>query len=102
MSNYDYEHQEQLSKYIDVFHVPIDRYIANPIARNLHIAPPGYIGDNLETFDADKINYVWSNIDNYDDYIRCQEKIREKCGFSSPLKWEFENWIYEKEKRSTK
>lgn len=99
---YDYEHQQQLSKYMEVFHVPIDRYIANPIAIELHIAPPCYKGGNLELFDADKKNYVWSNIENYDEYIECQKEIRQKCGFSSPLRWEFEKWLEAKRSKSAK
>ena len=89
---YDYNHQSQLSKYMNVFHVPIDRYIAN----KLHIKPPCYEKDDLDIFDADKKNYSWSNINDYADYLKCQREIRKKCGKVFPLRWEFDVWIKEK------
>ena len=97
---YDYNHQSQLSKYMNVFHVPIDRYIAN----KLHIKPPWYEKDDLDIFDADKKNYSWSNINDYDDYLRCQQDIRQHKDIlekydKSPLKWEFGAW---KEERDSK
>lgn len=94
---YDYEHQSQLLKYMRVFHVPIDRKIANPVANQLHIKPPCYMKDDLDKFDADKKNYSWSKIDDYDDYLRCQHEIRRHGDIlgkydKSPLRWEFAVW----------
>lgn len=96
---YGYDYQEKLSRYLNKFHIPIDRYIANPIARELKITPPCYKKDNLDTFDANKVNYVWSGKDDYDEYLECQKKIRNKCDSSSPLRWEFEKWQEEKERQ---
>lgn len=96
---YGYDYREKLLRHFDKFHIPIDRYIANPIARELKIAPPGYKKGNLDVFDANKVNYVWSDIDDYDEYLECQKAIRGKCGFSSPLRWEFKKWQEEKERQ---
>lgn len=98
---YGYDYQEKLSRYFDKFHIPIDRYIANPIARELKITPPCYKNKkgNLDTFDANKVNYAWSGIDDYDEYLECQKAIRDKCGFPSPLMWEFKKWQEEKGKQ---
>lgn len=101
---YDYDHQSQLSKYMDVFHVPIDRYIANPLANKLHIKPPCYEKDDLDIFDADKKNYSWSNINDYDDYLICQKEIRGHADVlnkyeNSPLRWEFDAWKKERDSK---
>lgn len=86
-------------------HVPIDRYIATPIARELEVKLPeydGFVMPPCASFDAKKQNYAWSRIDDYSAYLDCQRAIREKlekqekqCAFM----WEFEKWLEEKEKK---
>ena len=73
--------RENFSKYLNKLHVPIDRVMANHIAVLIHELP-GYerytfkaLGDS---FDAEKANYCWSKIDDYDQYLDCQKRIRNK------------------------
>lgn len=64
-------------------HIPIDNYIFDAVEKKLEIKRP---------VDA------WSRWDNYDEYLKYQndirEKIREKIDTDTPpLRWEFENWL---------
>lgn len=57
-------------------HIPIDKYILKGVEDDLEIKRP---------VDA------WSRWDNYDEYLKYQNDIREKI-CTTPLRWEFENW----------
>lgn len=61
-------------------HVPLDSYIIKS-AENLKVY--------AKNFKIDK----WSKIDNYYDYMKYQEKIREKLNGKSPIDWECPAWI---------
>ena len=102
---YNSEYSEKLKEYIPVFHVPIDRYIAPSIAKMIH-----YLPKDIETrqfgildasFDSQKANYCWSKIDDYDDYLKCQIKLREALDPEGlpPLRWEFDEWIKAKREK---
>ena len=102
---YDKEDAKMLNRIFNYCHVPIDRYIANPIVNELGVALPKYDGFKMPkyvAFDASKCNYSWSKIDNYDDYLACQNSIREILRQNNPqqntLEWEFAYWMSEKEK----
>ena len=104
---YDKKDAEMLGHIFSYCHVPIDRYVANPIVRELGVALPQYDGFKMPkrvTFDAVKCNYSWSKIDNYDDYLTCQKAIRKALRLENPmqcaLEWEFSCWLREKEKHS--
>lgn len=103
-SIYCYTIEKKLKPFFKFFHVPIDRYVAKPIVRELRVELPT-VGDfkmpsedEYDTFDADKKNYSWSKIDDYDSYFKCQKEIRKKCEAKNiiPLKWEFNAWNDEK------
>lgn len=101
---YDKKDAKMLSRIFNYCHVPIDRYIANPIVNELGVALPKYDGFKMPihvAFDASKCNYSWSKIDNYDDYLACQNSIREALRRDNPptnaLEWEFTYWMSEKE-----
>lgn len=102
---YDKKDAKMLNRIFNYCHVPIDRYIANPIVNELGVALPKYDGFKMPkyvAFDASKCNYSWSKIDNYDDYLACQNSIREALRRDNPpkntLEWEFAYWMSEKEK----
>lgn len=102
---YDKEDAKMLNRIFNYCHVPIDRYIANPIVNELGVALPKYDGFKMPkyvAFDASKCNYSWSKIDNYDDYLACQNSIREILRQNNPqqnaLEWEYAYWMSEKEK----
>ncbi len=104
---YCYEYQGNLANHIGEFHVPIDRIIATPIVRDLGIALPEYDKFHMppkekwSDFDAHKKDYAWSQIQDYDSYLRCQKEIREKCkekNYESPLHWEFAEWLAQRHK----
>lgn len=60
----------------EYLHIPIDKYILKGVEDDLEIKRP---------VDA------WSRWDNYDEYLKYQNDIREKI-CTTPLRWEFENW----------
>ena len=99
---YTISYQETLLKYRDKFHVPIDRYIAPSIAELIGFLPSDDGNRKLnnldKSFDAYKMNYCWSNINDYDDYLHCQKAIRNSLNIP-PLNWEFIEWKKEKENR---
>lgn len=102
---YDKEDAKMLNRIFNYCHVPIDRYIANPIVNELGVALPQYEGFKMPkyvAFDASKCNYSWSKIDNYDDYLACQNSIREILRQNNTqqnaLEWEYAYWMSEKEK----
>ncbi len=102
---YDKEDAEMLDRIFGYCHVPIDRYVANPIVLELGVVLPQYDGFKMPknvAFDANKCNYSWSKIDNYDDYLTCQKAIRKALRRENPmqcaLEWEFACWLREKEK----
>lgn len=102
---YDKKDTEMLGHIFGYCHVPIDRYVANPIVLELGVVLPQYDGFKMPkrvTFDAAKCNYSWSKIDNYDAYLTCQKSIREKLHqkhlAKCALEWEFACWLQEKEK----
>ena len=103
---YDNEDAEKLQGIFQYCHVPIDRYVANPIVNELRVDLPGYSGFKMPKcvpFDAEKCNYSWSKIDDYSDYLACQKSIREVLRKKSPaqcaLEWEFIEWLCEKNNR---
>ena len=106
-SLYCYDIEGNLNPIFKFFHVPIDRYVATPIVRELRVKLPKIEGFNMpsaekyDTFDAENRNYSWSKIDDYDSYIECQKQIREKCKAKNiePLAWEFEAWCSQKNNR---
>lgn len=90
---YDIEDNAMLNNVWGFFHVPIDRYIADPIVNNLDILLPAYDGfhmPNNKPFSAEKCNYSWSKITDYGEYLRCQAEIKSKV--PNALKWEFSEW----------
>ena len=102
---YDKKDAEMLGHIFGYCHVPIDRYVANPIVLELGVVLPQYDGFKMPKrviFDAAKCNYSWSKIDNYDAYLICQKSIREKLHqkhlAKCALEWEFVCWLREKEK----
>ena len=103
---YANEYAGELQEIFRYCHIPIDRYIANPIARELQVPLPeykGFVMPPCDIFDANKHNYSWSKIDDYQAYLTCQNAIREALGQSTPakcaLEWEFEWWLKEKQKK---
>lgn len=103
---YANEYAGELQEIFRYCHIPIDRYIANPIAKELDVKLPeyeGFVMPQCNTFDAEKHNYSWSKIDDYQAYLTCQNAIREALGRSTPakcaLEWEFEWWLKEKQKK---
>ena len=92
---YTEDYQEGLINYKNYFHVPIDRYIAPSIAGLIGFLPSDdgirELKNLDEAFNPDKMNYCWSNVNDYDDYMCCQRTIRE-CLSISPLKWEYNEW----------
>lgn len=67
----------------EYLHIPIDKYILEVVEKKLEIKRP---------VDA------WSRWDNYDEYLKYQndirEKIREKIDTDTPpLRWEFKTWL---------
>lgn len=63
----------------EYLHIPIDKYILYGVEDDLKIKRP---------VDA------WSRWDNYDEYLKYQNAIRESLREKgiSPIRWEFENW----------
>ena len=50
------------------------------------------------------VSYSWSKIDDYDDYLKRQKKLREALepeGLSL-LRWEFDEWLKTKKRRKGK
>lgn len=104
---YDTEDAEVLQHVFHFCHVPIDRYVANPLVNELGVALPeydGFVMPKRVPFDAAKCNYTWSRFDNYSDYLACQSSIREVLRHNSPeqcaLAWEFVWWMREKKKNT--
>ena len=100
---YDNEDAEKLQGIFQYCHVPIDRYVANPIVNELGVNLPRYNGFQMPKhvpFDAGKCNYSWSKINDYSDYLNCQKYIREALRKVNPMKyaleWEFIKWLDEK------
>lgn len=58
-------------------HIPVDKYILEVVEKELGIKRP---------VDA------WSRWDNYDEYLKYQNDIREKICIT-PLRWEFKTWL---------
>ena len=94
-----YSEEKFVDNYIQLFHVPIDRYVAKDIAKEIGFLP-GYADrrfENLDSnFDSEKANYCWSKISDYEEYLNCQNRIREKLMGTPPIEWEFECWLREK------
>ena len=93
---YNSEYSMKLQQYNPVFHVPIDRYIAHDIAREIRWLP--CIGHRVftdldDSFDADKRNYSWSKIDDYREYLSCQADLRKVLSGIPPLRWEYDCWL---------
>lgn len=97
--------EDRLCNIIGYCHVPIDRYMAYHIDRELNVTLPEYQGfkkPRAGWADRKSCDYAWSKIESYDEYLTCQKRIREvldkqrsgKC----PLEWEFQVWINEKRK----
>lgn len=61
----------------EFLHIPIDNYIFKAVKEKLGIDAP---------------TNAWSRWDNYDEYLKYQNDIREKI-CTAPLRWEFENWL---------
>ena len=102
-SDYVKEDAEKLQGSFQYCHVPIDRYVANPIVNELGVNLPRYNGFQMPKhvpFDAGKCNYSWSKINDYSDYLNCQKYIREALRKANPMKyaleWEFIKWLDEK------
>ena len=74
---------------INYLHIPVDKYILEVVEKELGIKRP---------VDA------WSRWDNYKEYEDYQKAIREELRKknSSPLIWEFKNWLDEAEKVAQK
>lgn len=101
---YDKEDADALCKIFPYCHLPIDRYIATPLVNELHVKLPAYDGFKMPKrvpFNANKHNYAWSKIDNYPEYLACQNATREALHNSNPehcaLEWEFDWWLKEKQ-----
>lgn len=98
--------EKELENIVEYCHVPIDRYIADPIVNELHVDLPVYEGFKMSRkshFSAENSNYSWSKINDYRDYLRCQRDIKETIGKNKAvLLWEFEKWLDAKNKKSTK
>ena len=93
---YNSEYSVKLQKFVQVFHVPIDRYIAHDIACEIRWLP--CIGHRVftnldDSFDADKRNYSWSKIDDYQEYLSCQADLRKVLSGIPPLRWEYDCWL---------
>ena len=64
-------------------HIPIDNYIFDAVEKELKI---------------DRPKDIWSRWDNYDEYLKYQNDIRERIEKDRnidvpPLLWEFKNWL---------
>lgn len=64
---------------LQCLHIPVDNYILE-------------VADKKHGIDAPTT--AWSRWDNYDEYLKYQNDIREKI-CTEPLRWEFENWLKE-------
>ncbi|MGN1443442.1 MAG: hypothetical protein ACI4XE_06300 [Acutalibacteraceae bacterium] len=105
---YNIDDTSYLSNIFPYCHVPIDRFIADCIVNDLNVALPVYDGFSMpkkRPFSAERCNYSWSNIDSYDEYLVCQEKIKSELRNRSPvcnsLKWEYDEWLKEKERKKS-
>lgn len=105
---YDTEDSEKLTQIEEYCHVPIDRYIADPIVNELGVDLLEYDGFKMSDkrpFSAEKSNYSWSRITDYDAYLECQWQIKnviKEKGYESSLEWEFDYWQKAKEEKSGK
>lgn len=61
----------------EYLHIPVDKYILEVADKKLGI---------------DKPTTAWSRWDNYDEYLKYQNDIREKI-CTAPLRWEFKTWL---------
>ena len=103
---YDEEDAEALKQVFRFCHVPVDRYIADSIVNRLGVALPAYSGfqmPSVRPFRAEKSNYSWSRIDNYEAYLNCQTQIKTALRIKSPslcaLEWEYSEWLAAKSEK---
>ncbi len=96
---YDKDDAAELGKIFSYCHIPIDRYVSNSIVK-LNVTLPEYDGFVMSKFngefDAEKSNYSWSKIDNYNVYLTCQKDIRKALrnkNVTIPLQWEYDEWL---------
>lgn len=105
---FDAEDSEKLTQIEEYCHVPIDRYISEPIVNELGVDLPEYNGFKMpqaRPFSAEKRNYSWSRITDYNTYLECQSKIKnaiKEKDYESALEWEFDYWQKAKEEKSGK
>ena len=105
---YNLEYSEKLKEYIPFLHVPIDRFVAPFIAGKIHYLPKDIEARQFElldaSFDPDRVNYCWSKIYDYGEYLECQMKLREALEPEklAPLRWEFDEWLKTKKMRKGK
>ena len=105
---YNLEYSEKLKEYIPFLHVPIDRFVAPFIAGKIHYLPKDIEARQFELLDAssdpDRVNYCWSKIYDYGEYLECQMKLREALEPEklAPLRWEFDEWLKTKKRRKGK
>lgn len=98
--------EKDLEKIAEYCHVPLDRYIADPIVNKLNVDLPQYEGFKMpqkRPFSAENSNYSWSKITDYREYLKCQCDIKNALGKNkAALLWEFEQWLDEKNKKVAK
>ena len=92
---------KSLEKYMEVLHVPIDRFIAPDIADLIGFLPKYDTYKSMKTNESviiDKNDYCWSKISDYSEYLECQKALQRKLknyegeGIS-PIQWEFYKWL---------
>lgn len=99
----DDEYFEKLTNIEKCCHVPIDRYIADPIVNELSVDLPEYDGFKMSPkrpFSAEKRNYSQSSIADYDTYLEGQIKKAIKDNYEFALEREFDYWQKAKEEKS--
>ncbi|GAA5350433.1 hypothetical protein VBI23_06110 [Streptococcus uberis] len=75
---------EQFESNFRFLHVPIDNYILNFCEKE---------------FDIKRIGKSWSKWENYDEYSKYQQTIRNHLKGEDPLRWEFKSWLASINKR---
>lgn len=68
---------ERVNQVSEFFHVPLDNYI-NEILKKSKIK--GFEG-------------AWSKLDDYENYLSIQKRIRLRIANQSPIDWEMEQWL---------